>query len=138
MMNKVEHNPSKQDLKKFGLIMGLMIPLFFGLLLPIVFSKPYKLTPWIIGSIFLLSATIKPKCLKYLYIIWMYIGLVLGWVNSKIILGIIFYGIFTPISILFYLTGRDILKIKLGQNVPSYRIISENIKRSKDHMEKPY
>jgi len=39
-------------------------------------------------------------------------GLVLGKIFSPIVLGIIFFGLFTPISILMRIFGRDELRLK--------------------------
>jgi hypothetical protein len=40
-------------------------------------------------------------------------GLLLGKLMNPIVLGIIFFGLFTPISILMRLCGRDELRLKL-------------------------
>lgn len=48
-------------------------------------------------------------------------GLLLGMLINPIILGIIFYGLFTPISIFIRFIGRDELRLKLN-NKTSYWI----------------
>jgi hypothetical protein len=37
----------------------------------------------------------------------MFAGHILGWINSRIILTVLFFAIFTPISLLMRLIGRD-------------------------------
>ena len=44
-------------------------------------------------------------------------GLLLGMIVSPIVLGIIFFGLFTPIATLMRLSGRDELKLKFTQKV---------------------
>ena len=46
---------------------------------------------------------------------WMRFGLLLGKIVSPIVLGFIFFGIFTPISLAFRLFGRDELRLQFKQ-----------------------
>ena len=63
--------------------------------------------------IFLLITLIKSEALLPLNKLWMRFGLLLGMIVSPIVLGIIFFGLFTPIAILMRLSGRDELRLKL-------------------------
>jgi hypothetical protein len=55
---------------------------------------------------------VNPNILRPLNLIWMSLGLVLGTFISPIVMGIIFFFIFTPISILMRLIGRDELNLR--------------------------
>jgi len=66
----------------------------------------------------------------------MKIGLVLGWINTRIILGLVFFVIFAPVALLIKLLGKDMLKQRLDASATSYRVASEQT--SRDRMEKPY
>ena len=59
----------------------------------------------------LLSLT-NPQVLAPLNKAWFYLGRWLGKIVSPIVLGIIFLGILTPVSILTRLFGRDELRLK--------------------------
>ena len=61
---------------------------------------------------FLIITLVKSDVLLPLNKLWMRLGLLLGIIVSPIVLGIIFFGLFTPIAILMRLSGRDELKIK--------------------------
>lgn len=63
------------------------------------------------GACCLLSLT-RPQVLSPLNKAWFYLGRALGKVVSPIVLGIIFLGILTPVSILLRLFGRDELRLK--------------------------
>jgi len=67
----------------------------------------------ILSIAFLFVTILKPKALLTLNKLWMRFGLLLGVMISPIVLGLIFYGIFTPISLLMKLFGRDELRLKL-------------------------
>ena len=68
---------------------------------------------------FLLATLIKADVLLPLNKLWMRFGLLLGMIISPIVLGIIFFGLFTPISLLMRLFGRDELRLKLSDR-PSH------------------
>ena len=70
-----------------------------------------------IALIFLLITLIKSDALLPLNKLWMRFGVLLGMIISPILLGIIFFGLFTPIAILMRLSGRDELRLKLSQKV---------------------
>lgn len=63
--------------------------------------------------IFIITSIMKPILLLSLNKLWMQIGLFLGKIVSPIILGIIFYCLITPYSIVLKFMGRDELKLKI-------------------------
>ena len=62
--------------------------------------------------VFFLTALIKAELLSPLNWLWMQLGFMLGVVVSPFILGIIFFGLFTPIAIFTRSFGRDELKLR--------------------------
>lgn len=72
-----------------------------------------------LALIFLLVSYLKPNILYPLNKLWMYFGYYLGKIISPIVLGVIFFGIFTPIAVFFKLIGRDELYLK-DQNRDSH------------------
>ena len=79
------------------------------------------------ASIFLLVTRLKSDALLPLNKLWMRLGLLLGMIVSPIVLGIIFFGLFTPIAIWMRLIGRDELRLKFGQKVSHWIPRSESI-----------
>ena len=47
---------------------------------------------------------------------------------SPIVLGIIFFGMFTPIAMLMRLSGRDELRLKFNHNASHWKIRNEPVK----------
>ena len=136
MDTTINPNPDKQELRKFGLIFAGMFILIFVLLLPWIWDKPRPTWAWIVAAVFIAFALLAPAALGPVYRLWMKIGLVLGWINTRIILGLVFFVIFTPVALFFKLLGKDPLKRRLDASATSYRIASEQPPR--DRMEKPY
>lgn len=71
----------------------------------------------LLSSIFFAITVIKPNILFPLNKLWMLLGLLLGLIFGPIVLGIIFFGLITPIGIIFRIFGRDELRLQ-----PSKRI----------------
>ena len=66
-----------------------------------------------ITVLFFLTTLIKSDALLSLNKLWMRLGLLLGTIASPIVLGIMFFGLFTPMSLLMKLFRRDELRLKL-------------------------
>lgn len=135
-MEKINLNPDKQELRKFGLIFAGMFILFFALLLPWIWDKPSPLWAWIVAGVFVAAALLAPRALGPVYRLWMKIGQLLGWINTRIILGLVFFLVFAPVALLFKVLGKDMLKQRLDASASSYRIASEQPPR--DRMERPF
>lgn len=126
-----------KKLREFGLLTGAVFAVLFGLLLPWLKHKPSPWWPWAIALLLGLPALLKPSVLGPVYRVWMKLGHVLGWVNSRIILGIVFYGLFTPMGWLMRRFGKNPLDAhERGAASNSYRI--EVKRREGKHMEVPY
>ena len=78
--------------------------------------------------LFLLITLIKSDALLPLNKLWMRFGILLGMIVSPIVLGIIFFGILTPIAMLMRLSGRDELRLKYTQKASYWISRSELIK----------
>jgi len=132
-MEKVD----SKNLRDFGLLTGTVIGFLFGLLLPWLKSRPHPLWPWILAFLLILSAFTKPFLLRPIYQAWMKLGHLLGWVNSRIILGLVFYLIVTPMGLFMRKWGKNPLENSTEKtNLNSYRRILKH--REEKHMEVPY
>ena len=78
--------------------------------------------------IFLVITLVKDGLLLPLNKLWMRFGLLLGIIVSPIVLGVIFFGLFTPIAMLMRLSGRDELKLKFSRKASHWISRSEPIK----------
>lgn len=118
---------SKKQLREFGLLIGLGIPIMIGFIIPFISGHNYRIwTVWV-GIPFLLFAFLSPRTLFYPYKAWMMLGFVLGWVNSKLILGLVFLLVLQPIAIIMKILRYDPLKLK-EFNVISYKENKRNHK----------
>ena len=51
--------------------------------------------------------------------LWMKFGLLLGMIVNPIVMGVIFFGIFTPVAIFTRFLGRDELRLKFKNGSPT-------------------
>ena len=65
-----------------------------------------------LGVVFLIITIVRADVLLPLNKLWMRFGLLLGMIVSLIVLGVIFFGLFTPISLAMRLFGRDELRLR--------------------------
>ena len=120
-MNKKINN---NQLRDFGLIIGLFFPLFIGFVIPALSGHSFKLWTIYISIPFLIIGFIRPRILLNPYKAWMFIGEVLGYINSRLILGIIFFTILQPIAFFMRILNKDPLK-KIVPNQMTYREIKK-------------
>jgi len=63
---------------------------------------------------------IWPRAVKPIFVGWMALAYPIGWLVSRIVLGIIYYGLFTPVAVFFRMSGRDALRLKRAPQAASY------------------
>ncbi len=126
----------KKGLREFGLLTAGIIALLFGLLLPLLWGHNLPLIPSIIAGILAILALFIPQSLGPVYQGWMRVAQVLAWVNSRLILGLIFFIIVTPMAIIMKIIKRDPLNRKFQFRLETYRVSSQI--KNKISMEKPY
>ena len=129
-------NFTAKELKDFGLIMAGMLILMFGLVLPWLFSYSTPYWPFVAAFGFAVVALLKPLLLGPVNRVWLKISDVLGWVNTRLVMGIIFFLLIVPIGLIVRLFNKDPLNNEWSAVAKSYRIITKV--RDKDHLEKPF
>lgn len=136
-MHKPTQTPSeKAELRSFGLVFGGMVAFVFGLALPWLFGRPFPAWPWVAAAVLVMLALLLPAALRPVSAAWMVVGHWLGWVNTRIILGIVFYTVFFIAGQAMRLAGKDPMARKIDKMAKSYRVPSRP--RPADHVERPF
>ena len=128
--------PSAKELRQFGLLFGLLLMLFFGLLLPWLWGHSWPRWPWGAGGAIWLWALVLPGTIYHPYRAWMAVGAVLGWINTRILMSIVFYLVVLPMGLVLRLMGRDPLRRRLDPAAESYRVPAAA--DDPKHMERPF
>jgi hypothetical protein len=121
-ISELNLKPSAKMLREFGII-----ALFgFGLVGALIGVKwdawtvSYLL--WGVGAVAIIIAFVQPKLLLPLYVALMIAAFPIGFVISNVLLWILYFGLFTPIAMVFRLVGRDTMKRKFEPESESYWI----------------
>jgi hypothetical protein len=126
----------RKELRDFGLITGGLFALLFGLLFPWLRRYSLPLWPWILCALLSGSALLRPPLLKYVYAGWSQFGQILGWVNSRVVLSVIFYLVIMPMGLLMRLTRGDPMARAFDPDAASYRL--QSFKAPVNHIERPF
>ena len=119
----IEKSISQKVLREFGFIIGFSFPILVGWFLPSLSDHSFRTWTLRISIPTLILAIVRPKLLFHPYKFWMKIGHILGWLNSRIILGMVFILVLQPIALIMRISGHDPLrKKKLDQK--SYREVN--------------
>ena len=103
---------SKKQLRQFGFILGFGFPIIIGWLIPAITGHLFRSWSLWVGCPALILGILKPSLLSYPYKIWIAICIALGWINSKLILGLVYLIILLDLTYTtrtVYLTMLNIL-----------------------------
>ena len=116
----IQFDPPRKMLRQFA---GLWLLVFGGMALWEILGRGRSG----IGAIFAVLAVtigplglIRPEWVRFIYVGWMVLAFPIGWTVSQIILAAMFFGLFTPIGLVFRLLGRDTLQRARRPELASY------------------
>lgn len=121
-MQKTKETTTK-ELRNFGLLVGAAFALIACW--PALWGNPVRIWAAVMSIILAGPAIIQPALLCWPYRSWMIIGAVLGWVNTRIILAILYFVAVMPVGLLLRLLGRSPLKLHFDPSTASYRELPE-------------
>ena len=126
---------SSKQLRSFGLMVGGVFALI-GLWPVLLYQADPRWWSLMLAAAFIVPAALYPQALRRVHKWWMALGHVLGWVNTRIILGLIFYGVVTPIGAIRRLLGKDPMGKEIRPEAASYRI--PRAPRPPSHLKRQY
>ena len=88
-----------------------------------------------IGGALLLVGLLLPALARRFHIFWMQVAAVLGYVNSRILLSMMYYGVFMPYGLISRLAGRDPLKRRSAPG-DSYWVERKTTRQTKEQFER--
>ena len=123
----MKNHIAQKTLREFGFLIGFIFPFLIGWMLPLIGGHSFRTWTLFISIPSIILAFTKPILLLYPYKAWMKLGHILGWVNSRIILGLVFFIVLQPIALIMRIFGHDPLRTKKFAQ-ESYREIKTNHK----------
>tara|TARA_B110000444_G_scaffold261135_1_gene311308 strand:+ start:3128 stop:3526 length:399 start_codon:yes stop_codon:yes gene_type:complete len=112
--------------KKFGYFFTLLFIILAGYFF-VNKSLNYAFILGAISVLFFFITSIKAELLLPLSKLWMQFGLLIGRVVSPIVLGIVFFVLFTPTAILMRLCKRDELRLKFKKQTSHWIVQDDSV-----------
>ncbi len=106
--------------RSFGLVFAgvfVVIALF-----PLLGGRPVRLWSLIVAAVFVAIALLRPGLLAPANRLWLAFGLLLHRVTSPLVLGLLFFVVFTPMGLVRRALGKDSLRLRWDGSLPSYWI----------------
>jgi hypothetical protein len=121
-LTREQHVEGSSD-RAFGLV-------FTGVFLliaswPLIHLETPRWWAFAVATVFAVVSLLKPALLTRPNKLWTRLGILLGNIVGPIALGVVFYGVVSPLGIILRLTGKDPLRLKLDRSANSYWIPRE-------------
>lgn len=112
------HQPTAAELRKFGILFALLA--CAGGLAMLWKGTASWWVLLVLSGFFLLTGLVLQQVLRPLYTAWMRFAYVLGWINTRILLGLVFFLVMTPAGIVFRLFGKKLLETGADPKAETY------------------
>ncbi len=116
----IQFDPTRKTLRQFA---GLWLVFFGGLALWQALARGNPKLGLSLGALALvvgLAGLTRPEWVRLIYIGWMVLAFPIGWTISQAMLLAMYFGLFTPIGLVFRVIGRDPLQRARRTGVESY------------------
>jgi hypothetical protein len=110
-----------RQFRNFGLLVG-GIWTFIGLWPAMARGGTPRIWAVALGIALVLPALIQPGILKPVHRIWMTVGAALGWMNTRIVLSVIFFALITPIGLAMRLFRSGPVHRHFNPDAETYRV----------------
>jgi hypothetical protein len=107
----IPFDPPRRTLRQFA---GLSLVVFGGLAGWNYFAKGQVVSSAVLAVLAVaigLPGLVRPRLVRPVYVGAMILAFPIGWVVSRLLLAILFYGIVTPMGLVLRLSGRDPLRL---------------------------
>ena len=108
--------PPRHQLRQFAI---LCLAVFGGLLAWRAWNGELGAVTRVLTSIGIATGivgVIAPTAIRWVYTGWMIAVFPIGWTVSRVILAAMYFGVFTPVAVVFRLISRDALRLKRPQS----------------------
>ena len=119
-MIDLNFNPPAKDLRIFA---ALQI-VFFVVVAWVLHQRGYSGSTiglvCVVSGLVGLIGMIAPTTIRWIYVGWMAAVFPIGWIVSHVLLGVIYFGVFTPYAVIMRIRGRDRLERRFDPAASTY------------------
>ena len=117
---KINWNPDKNVLGQFAEFGMFFLGLVAAPLMVYRENMTAAVVFWAAAIALRALSLIKPSWVKPVFIALSVVTWPIGWVISHVALAIVYYGVFTPLALVFKLIGRDAMTRKFNPDAETY------------------
>ena len=129
---EVNWQPSRKELRQFA---GIWFPLACAVLSWFFYkgTQSWQAPAMLggVGAVLAVIAFLVPAVALRIYVGWMVAAFPIGWLISHLLMGLIYYGLITPMGLVMRLCGRDAMGRRFDPGRDSYWIPHEMPKDKK-------
>jgi hypothetical protein len=105
----IQFSPTDRTLRQFAGIWLVVFGLLSAVEMAVRHRPQHALAYVIIALTVGPLGLLRPRMVRPVFVGWSVLAFPIGWLVSTTILALLFYGIFTPMALVFRLAGRDVL-----------------------------
>ena len=129
----------RKELRKFGLLVGgVFAALALYFLLRYGWTHTTGRILGVVGATLLSLAVVAPRALAPFRRVWMALAHVLGWINTRIILGVVYYLAFTLVRCGMVLLRKDPMRRRPDPEKGTYWVDVPQIPFERESLEHQY
>ena len=119
---EINRNPSRRDLAWFGAVLLLFFVVIGGVIGRAFHSDDARRALWAAGTALAMVYYAVPALRRPMFVGWMYAAYPIGLVVSHLLLGLVYFGVVTPIGLLMRVVGHDPMTRRFDRSAPTYWI----------------
>lgn len=129
---------SRKALRSFGVLVGAVL---LGVAAYAAWRRGWTLSTLAaalggIGAALVVLGLAAPAVLRPVQRAWMALAVVLGFVMTRVILTVVFFGVVTPIGLVMRALGRDPMVRRPDPAAPSYWILRDGAASDRERLER--
>lgn len=122
---EINRNPSRRDLAWFGVVLFLFFAAIGAIVGRTLTSEVTRNVVWSAGAVLGLVYYAVPALRRPMFVGWMYAAYPVGVLVSHILLGLVYFGVVTPIGLLMRAVGHDPLARRFDRSARTYWVERE-------------
>jgi hypothetical protein len=116
------HQADRKELRSFGLIVGGVFAAI-ALWPTVIRGHGPRLWAVALALALIVPALVWPPSLRVVHRLWMGAAEILGWINTRLVLGLIFYLVITPMGMAMRRIARDPMRRGFEPGARTYRVV---------------
>ena len=117
----VNWQPSRKDLNAFRLVALYLLPV----IAIVLYTVKHASLPWCLGVagagvLIWASGFASLKVTRWIYVGLMVVTWPIGFVIGHVVMAVFFFGILTPVGLIFRMMGRDVLNRSYDESATTY------------------